>query len=42
MWTPEHGTLAQVLSKLLNSIPGVVDAVWLREATENFRTLDLS
>ena len=42
MWTPEHGTLAQVLSKLLNSVPGVVYAVWLREATENFRKLDLS
>jgi hypothetical protein len=42
MWTPEHGTLPLVLSKLLNSAPGVVDAVWLREATENFRQLDLS
>ena len=42
MWAPEHGTLALVLSKLLNSALGVVDAVWLREATENFRQLNLA
>jgi hypothetical protein len=31
MWTPEHGTLAQVVASVLDQFPDVVDRVWRRD-----------
>lgn len=39
MWTPDEGTLDMFMSSLLAEYPGVVDEVWLREASGNLRQL---